>query len=163
MESRRSFLKASAAAAVVSRSVLGANDRIQMAIIGTGERGEQVHRAFTWHKDQVFVAACDVVRRCAPTAARTGHRGEELQGAAELSNRHQRASGRFHRGPHPQFPGLHQIPAAARRSHRYRVPFVAALHPRSDVDSPRPYVCVGREDADAQSGLIRRWAVSLRR
>ena len=60
MENRRSFLKATAAAAVVSRSVLGANDRIQMAIIGTGERGAQVHRAFTQHKDQVMVAACDV-------------------------------------------------------------------------------------------------------
>ena len=62
MENRRNFLKASAAAAVVSSSVLGANDRIQMAIIGTGERGGQVHRAFTQHKDQVFVAACDVAK-----------------------------------------------------------------------------------------------------
>jgi predicted dehydrogenase len=62
MENRRTFLKTTAAAAVVSRSVLGANDRIQMAIIGTGERGEQVHRAFTQHKDQVFVAACDVAK-----------------------------------------------------------------------------------------------------
>ena len=31
--------------------------RIPMAIIGTGERGGQVHRAFTQHEDQVFVAA----------------------------------------------------------------------------------------------------------
>jgi hypothetical protein len=37
------------------------------------------------------------------------------------------------------------------------------LHPRTDADPPRPYVCVGREDADAQSGLIRRRAVSLHR
>jgi predicted dehydrogenase len=62
MENRRGFLKASVAAAAVSRSILGANDRIQMAIIGTGERGGQVHGAFTQHKDQVFVAACDVAR-----------------------------------------------------------------------------------------------------
>ena len=62
METRRRFLKASAAAAVVSRSVLGANDRIQMAIIGTGMRGNQVYGSFSQHKDQVFVAACDVAR-----------------------------------------------------------------------------------------------------
>ena len=62
MEDRRNFLKATVAAAAVSRSILGANDRIQMAIIGTGERGGQVYRAFTQHKDQVFVAACDVAR-----------------------------------------------------------------------------------------------------
>src|ERR1035441_4418642 len=59
MENRRRFLQASAAA-VTARSVLGANDRVQMAIIGTGTRGNQVFTGFSAHTDQVFVAACDV-------------------------------------------------------------------------------------------------------
>ncbi len=46
MENRRAFLKASAAAAVVSRSVLGANDQVQMGIIGVGTRGNQVYESF---------------------------------------------------------------------------------------------------------------------
>ena len=60
MESRRSFLRTTAAAAVVSQTVRGANDRIQMGIIGTGERGMQDFRAFSYHEDCVFLAACDV-------------------------------------------------------------------------------------------------------
>src|ERR1035437_2675265 len=59
MENRRRFLQASAAA-VTARSVLGANDRVQMAIIGTGNRGNQVFTGFSEHTDQVFLAACDV-------------------------------------------------------------------------------------------------------
>jgi predicted dehydrogenase len=60
MESRRSFLRTTAAAAVVSQTVRGANDRIQMGIVGTGERGLQDFRAFSYHEDCVFIAACDV-------------------------------------------------------------------------------------------------------
>ena len=60
MESRRSFLRTTAAAAVVSRTVRGANDRVQMGIIGAGERGMQDFRAFSYHEDCVFIAACDV-------------------------------------------------------------------------------------------------------
>jgi len=58
MKSRRRFLQASAA--VAARSVLGANDRVQMAIIGTGNRGNQVFNGFSQQTDQVFLAACDV-------------------------------------------------------------------------------------------------------
>jgi predicted dehydrogenase len=60
MENRRAFLKASAAAAVVSRSVLGANDQVQMGIIGVGTRGNQVYESFMRNKDVTFIAACDV-------------------------------------------------------------------------------------------------------
>lgn len=60
MESRRQFLKATAAAAVVSQRVLGANDRIRMAVIGTGSRGTIVNALFRKHADCEFVAACDV-------------------------------------------------------------------------------------------------------
>ncbi len=59
MEDRRTFLKAMGAT-LVSPAVFGANDRVQMGIIGTGSRGGQVYDAFMNHKDVVFVAACDV-------------------------------------------------------------------------------------------------------
>ncbi len=62
MENRRTFLKASAAAAAISRSVLGANDRIQMGLIGCGTRGTMVSRFHLRNKDCVFVAACDVAK-----------------------------------------------------------------------------------------------------
>ena len=61
-ESRRGFLKASAATMAMSRSVLGANDRVQMGVIGTGTRGTQVHGSFVRHKDVAFIAACDVAK-----------------------------------------------------------------------------------------------------
>ncbi len=60
MESRRTFLKASAAAAVVSKTVLGANDRVQMGVIGPGWRGMTVWGCFSKHADCVGVAAADV-------------------------------------------------------------------------------------------------------
>src|SRR5512145_2724460 len=60
MENRREFLKATAAAAVVSQRVLGANDRIRMGVIGTGSRGTIVNALFRKHADCEFVAACDV-------------------------------------------------------------------------------------------------------
>ena len=71
MENRRRFLQATAAAAVTSRSVLGANDRIQMGIIGTGWRGMDVRGFFQRHSDCVFVAACDVVKSKLDEAAKT--------------------------------------------------------------------------------------------
>ncbi len=63
MESRREFIKTMAAAAAVasaSRPILGANDRVRMAVIGTGSRGSMDNRFFRSHSDCEFVAACDV-------------------------------------------------------------------------------------------------------
>ncbi len=66
MEDRRTFLKvmgATLASPVVfgaSDRVLGANDRVQMGVIGVGTRGNQVHGAFMHNTDVAFVAACDV-------------------------------------------------------------------------------------------------------
>jgi predicted dehydrogenase len=63
MENRRDFLKKmalTAAAASTSRSVLGQNDKIRMAVIGTGTRGRMDTRFFQSHPDCEFVAACDV-------------------------------------------------------------------------------------------------------
>jgi predicted dehydrogenase len=66
MEDRRTFLKvmgatlASPAVFGAHDRVLGANDRVQMGVIGVGTRGNQVYDAFMHNKDVVFVAACDV-------------------------------------------------------------------------------------------------------
>ena len=62
MDNRRTFLKASAAAvaATTASSVLGANDKIQMAIIGTGNRGGRVFDSLSRHDDCKFLAAAEV-------------------------------------------------------------------------------------------------------
>jgi predicted dehydrogenase len=63
MENRRDFIKKmalTAAVASTSRSVLGQNDKVRMAVIGTGTRGSMVNRFFRSHADCEFVAACDV-------------------------------------------------------------------------------------------------------
>jgi predicted dehydrogenase len=60
MLTRRTFLQASAVVALGSRSVLGANDRVRMAVIGCGTRGTMVSGFFTRHSDCEFLAACDV-------------------------------------------------------------------------------------------------------
>jgi predicted dehydrogenase len=63
MEDRRTFLKTmamAAAAASAPRSVLGQNEKVRMAVIGTGTRGQMVTRFFMTHPDCEFVAACDV-------------------------------------------------------------------------------------------------------
>jgi predicted dehydrogenase len=42
--------------------VQGANDRVRMALIGSGSRGRGVARLFLHHPDVQYVAACDVYR-----------------------------------------------------------------------------------------------------
>jgi predicted dehydrogenase len=59
MEDRRTFLKMMGAT-LVAPTVFGANDRVQMGVIGVGTRGNQDYDAFMYNKDVVFVAACDV-------------------------------------------------------------------------------------------------------
>ena len=76
MENRRTFLKATAATAALSRGVLGANDRIQMGLIGCGTRGSMVSGFFGRHKDCVFVAASDVFKeRLDASVDRLGKQG----------------------------------------------------------------------------------------
>ena len=67
MDSRRNFLKASAAALTVAATrplfgagIQGANDRVRMAIIGTGNRGGRVFDSFCRQKDCQFLAAAEV-------------------------------------------------------------------------------------------------------
>ena len=59
--SRRSFLQATAASAtVLTGSVLGANDRIRGAVIGTGNRGGSMGRAMALHEGTDIAVVCDV-------------------------------------------------------------------------------------------------------
>ncbi len=58
--SRRDWARAGTAAALSYSRILGANDRLQIGYIGTGNRGTQVHEAFLEHGDQVTVALCDL-------------------------------------------------------------------------------------------------------
>jgi predicted dehydrogenase len=67
MESRRKFLQLSAAALTVAAAkplmahgVQGANNRIRMAIIGTGNRGGRVFDSLARHADCQFLAAAEV-------------------------------------------------------------------------------------------------------
>jgi len=60
INTRRSFLRASAAVATAVRPILGANDRVRMALIGAGVRGNLVQKLFRTHEDCEFVAVCDV-------------------------------------------------------------------------------------------------------
>jgi len=58
---RRTFLQTSLAAAASSRSwAAGANDRIRVAIIGTGTRGNELLTSWLSHEDSAVVALCDV-------------------------------------------------------------------------------------------------------
>jgi predicted dehydrogenase len=61
MITRRDFSRGAAVSAALSYSrILGANDRIRMAYIGLGNRGDQVHDAFLEFDDQQTVAVCDL-------------------------------------------------------------------------------------------------------
>lgn len=61
---RRAFLVASAAtgAALVSYDVIGANDRVQVAVIGCGRRGTALLANLAQRQDVQVVAACDIGR-----------------------------------------------------------------------------------------------------
>ena len=74
MADRREFMKTmamTAVAATASRSVLGQNDRVRMAVIGVGTRGTMVNRFFRSHADCEFVAACDVRKTRLDAAIKT--------------------------------------------------------------------------------------------
>jgi predicted dehydrogenase len=70
---RRTFIQTTVGAAATSAArplfgrgqstgVMGANERIRMAIIGSGGRGNQVLTSFGQAPNNVFVAACDVFK-----------------------------------------------------------------------------------------------------
>jgi predicted dehydrogenase len=86
MLTRRKFLQATAAAAVVvpgsalgaSARVQGANNRVRLAVLGTGTRGTMLAGFFARHQDCELVAGCDVdktrldqfLKALAPTGAK---------------------------------------------------------------------------------------------
>ena len=63
---RRTFNRTAAAAGALATlnatgmSALGSNERIQLGMIGVGNRGDQLIDAFLPHKDAQIVALCDV-------------------------------------------------------------------------------------------------------
>ena len=70
---RRQFLQTTAGAAAASATrpllaraqsggVVGANERVRLAIIGSGGRGNQVLTSFSQVPNNIFVAACDVFK-----------------------------------------------------------------------------------------------------
>jgi predicted dehydrogenase len=91
---RRTFIQVTAGAAVASVSKplvaakprqagpIGANDRVRMAIIGSGNRGNEVMGSFAQAKhSNVFVAACDVFKeRLDGTVERHSTNGVKLDG-----------------------------------------------------------------------------------
>ena len=68
MESRRDFVRTSAAAMAASKSVLGANDRVQLGVIGVGSRGTDDMGRFVANQDCAVVAVCDVAKSRLETA-----------------------------------------------------------------------------------------------
>jgi predicted dehydrogenase len=87
---RRQFLEAALVAVASSRSwavsgapapggIQGANNRIRVAIIGTGSRGNQVMQSWLSHKDSVFTAICDVAKdRLDNTASKLASAGHKV-------------------------------------------------------------------------------------
>lgn len=69
---RREFLKqslaASATLAGARQRVLGANDRVRVALIGAGRQGRGLLRGFAEHKDVQIVGVCDVYAPQLPLA-----------------------------------------------------------------------------------------------
>jgi predicted dehydrogenase len=62
MSTRRTFLVNTAAAAALSRSAVGANDRVRFALIGAGSRGSYMGGVFAGLPDCECVAVCDVFK-----------------------------------------------------------------------------------------------------
>jgi predicted dehydrogenase len=62
-------LQVSAAAVAVARSVTGANERIQLGVIGTGTRGTSVMSRFAANQDCAVAAVCDVSKSKVESAA----------------------------------------------------------------------------------------------
>ncbi len=62
MTSRRAFLVGSGLTAAMSRSAVGANDKIRMGVIGFGQRGSHMAPLFAGFPDCEMVAVCDVFK-----------------------------------------------------------------------------------------------------
>jgi predicted dehydrogenase len=91
---RREFLGTALTALAASRSwsvsgapsqggVQGANNKIRVAIIGTGSRGNQVMQSWLKHDDSAFVAICDVAKdrldNTASKLASAGHKADTYE------------------------------------------------------------------------------------
>jgi predicted dehydrogenase len=89
---RRTFLQAAVVAAASSRRwVWGANDRIRVAFIGTGVRGNEILTSWLTHSDTAVVALCDVARdrleKTAATLATAGQKAEAYEDYRRILDR----------------------------------------------------------------------------
>ena len=102
MIDRREFIEATLATLAASRSwavsgaparngVQGANNRIRVAIIGTGSRGNGVMGSWLKHADSQFVAICDVARdrmdNTASKLASAGHKADTYEDYKKILDR----------------------------------------------------------------------------
>src|SRR5687768_18281090 len=90
MESRRKFLKASAAAMAVAATkplfgIQGANDRIRMAVIGCGNRSGRVFDAFARQSNVQWMAGAEVNKAKLDSFMTPARRSEEH--TSELQSR----------------------------------------------------------------------------
>jgi ornithine cyclodeaminase/alanine dehydrogenase-like protein (mu-crystallin family) len=60
MPGRRAFLIGSGLTAAMSRSAVGAGDKIRLGVIGVGTRGSYMAGVFAAHADCEVAAVCDV-------------------------------------------------------------------------------------------------------
>ena len=79
---RRTFLTASAAVATASRPILGANDRINMAVVGVRSRGRSHMNAYATLPGSRVAAVCDIDQTVAERAVPFA---ENIQGAKPKS------------------------------------------------------------------------------
>src|SRR5688500_20210789 len=89
MESRRKFLKTSAAAMAVAATkplfgIQGANDRIRMAVIGCGNRSGRVFDAFARQSNVQWMAGAEV-NKARSEERRVGKEGKSRRRAAAWS------------------------------------------------------------------------------
>jgi predicted dehydrogenase len=83
MANRRDFMKGAAGAAIFSKTVLGANDRINFAFIGLGGRLALLDAAFLKQQDGNLAAICDVNKVRIETYQKNKLAGKEVASFAD--------------------------------------------------------------------------------
>jgi predicted dehydrogenase len=129
MMTRRQAVSGAALTALSYSRVLGANDRIGLGVVGTGERGTYVMTLFQKNADVEVRALCDV----------WGNRLDETQKKAPNTRRF---------GDHRELLALKEVDAVlvGTPDHWHHDVAIDALHAGKDVYSEKP-MCRKREEA----------------
>ena len=87
-DTRRDFVKSSAGLTLLSQTARGANDRISLAVIGTGTMGSANLDAASEQKGVAITALCDVfqpnLERAVAQAIRKGHQPRQVKDFREI-------------------------------------------------------------------------------